>query len=283
MGATLLPDALWDLVQPFLPIPPRRSPREMSLANAGFSALEGTPFEIPEVSVMHRLVQTVLRLPLNPERWIMVPTLLVALALAFLYWFPIRRWMARWGTRSSELTRVMAGDGLVRDPTLTYTMAVTVNARAEHIWPWLLQLGYQRGGLYSYDWLDRLFGFLDRPSATRILPEFQRLSVGDKIPIGHGAQWPVAAIEPCRALVLDMRNQGGFDWIWQFGLYAIDERRTRFVSRSHVRPRTVWAWLFTIFAIEPSGFLMTRRMLLGLKQRAEALAAERSAPSVRAA
>jgi len=58
---------------------------------------------------------------------------------------------------------------------------VTVDARPEHIWPWLVQMGYQRGGLYSYDWLDRLFGFLDRPSANRVLPEFQHLAVGDTI------------------------------------------------------------------------------------------------------
>lgn len=206
----------------------------------------------------------------------MVPALVIALALAIAYWFPIRRWMGRWGTTSSDQARVMTGDGLVVAPTFTYTMAVTVTARPEHIWPWLLQMGYQRGGLYSYDWLDRLFGFLDRPSATRILPEFQRLAVGDQIPIGRGPKWPVAAIEPRRALVLDMRNLAGFDWVWQFGVHAIDERRTQFVSRSHVRPRTIWAWLFTILAIEPAGFLMTRRMLLGVKQRAEALAAEPS-------
>jgi hypothetical protein len=104
-------------------------------------------------------------------------------------------------------------------------MAVTVDARPEHIWPWLVQIGYQRGGLYSYDWLDRLFGFLDRPSAIRILPEFQNLAVGDRIPMGQGPSWPVA-----------------------------------------------WARLAT-YVIEPAGFIMTRRMLLGLKQRAEALRA----------
>ena len=80
----------------------------------------------------------------------------------------------------------------------------------------------------------------------------------------------MAAIEPNRALVLDMRNMGAFDWVWQFGLYAIDERRTRLVSRSRVRTKSAWARLLT-YAIEPAGFLMTRRMLLGLKQRAEAL------------
>jgi len=201
----------------------------------------------------------------------MLPVLLVILALALLYWFPMRRSMARWGTTPSDLTRVMAGDALIVHPTYSGTLAVTVNARPEHIWPWLVQLGYQRGGLYSYDWLDRLFGFLDRPSATSILPDFQRLAVGDKIPLGRGPSWPVGTVEPGRALVLDMRNMGDIDWVWQFGLYAIDEKRTRLVSRSVVRARTVWAWLITC-AIEPPGFIMTRRMLLGLKQRAEALA-----------
>ena len=176
----------------------------------------------------------------------------------------------------------MAGDGLLGRWTYSGTMAVTVNARPEHIWPWLVQIGYQRGGLYSYDWLDRLFGYLDRPSATGILPEFQHLAVGDEIPLGRGPSWPVAAIEPNRALVLDMRHMDAFDWVWQFGLYAVDERRTRLVSRTRVRTKSAWARLLT-YAIEPAGFLMTRRMLLGLKLRAEALAAARSDCSVRAA
>src|SRR4051812_20225835 len=212
----------------------------------------------------------------------MIPTLLVTLVLAVLYWFPIRWWMSRWGTTPSDLSRVMAGDGLLVDPTYSGTLAVIVNAPPEHIWPWLVQMGYQRGGLYNYDWLDRLCGYLDRPSATRILPEFQHLAVGDVIPLGWGPSWPVAAIEPDRALVLDMRSLGGIDWVWQFGLYAVDERRTQLVSRSRVRARTASAQLLT-FAIEPAGFVMTRRMLLGLKQRAEALAAAAGEHTVRAA
>jgi hypothetical protein len=206
----------------------------------------------------------------------MLPILLVILTVALLYWFPIRRWFGRWGATADDLSRVMAGDGLLVHPTYSGTTAVIVNTPPEYIWPWLVQMGYQRGGLYSYDWLDRLFGYLDRPSATRILPEFQHLAVGDKIPLGRGPSWPVAAIEPFRALVLDMRNMGGFDWVWQFGLYTVDENRTRLVSRSLVRPQTVWARLLT-YVIEPAGFLMTRRMLLGLKQRAETLSVRASA------
>jgi hypothetical protein len=202
----------------------------------------------------------------------MLPTLFVLLTFPVLYWFPIRRWMNQWGATPSDVARVMAGDSLLADYTYSGTTAVIVNARPEHIWPWLVQIGYQRGGLYSYDWLDRLFGYLDRPSATRILPEYQHLAVGDHIPVGRGPSWPVAVVEPNRALVLDMRNMGGLDWVWQFGLYPVDETRTGLVSRSRVRAHAVWARLLT-HTIEPAGFLMTRRMLLGLKQRAEALRA----------
>ena len=205
----------------------------------------------------------------------MLATLFVILGVSALYWFPIRRWMNQWGAAPSDLTRVMAGDDLLPDPTYSGTTAVIIDARPEHIWPWLVQLGYQRGGLYSYDWLDRLFGYLDRPSATRILPEFQHLAVGDRIPLGQGPSWPVAVVEPHRALVLDMRNMGGLDWVWQFGLYPVEENRTQLVSRSRVRARTTLMRLLT-HAIEPAGFIMTRRMLLGLKQRAEALRAESS-------
>jgi hypothetical protein len=194
------------------------------------------------------------------------------LAVVVLYSLPMRRWFVRWGATPSDLTRIMAGDAAVVDPSYSATMATTVAARPEHIWPWLVQMGYQRGGLYSYDWLDRLFGYLDRQSADSIVPQFQRLAVGDEIPIGRAHGFPVTAIEPYRSLVLSGTGDG-FAWVWQFGLYPLDERRTRLVSRNRVRvPRTLGSWLF-MRVIEAAAFLMTRRMLLGLKDRAEALAA----------
>jgi hypothetical protein len=205
-----------------------------------------------------------------------------ALTLALLYWFPARRWFDRWGCTATDLTRVMAGDAAVVDPTYSTTLAITVHARPEHLWPWLVQMGYQRGGLYSYDWLDRLFGYLDRPSADSILAQFQQLAVGDEIAIGRGEPFPVTALEPYRALVLSGAGDG-FAWVWQFGLYQVDQTRTRLVSRNRVRvPRTVGSWLF-MRALEPAAFLMTRRMLLGLKHRAEALAVADGEHSSRAA
>ena len=97
------------------------------------------------------------------------------------------------------------------------------------------------------------------------------MAVENEIPIGRGGGFPVTAIEPYRALVLGGKGEG-FQWVWQFGLYPLDENRTRIVSRNSVRvPITLGSWLF-MRAIEPAAFLMTRRMLLGLKRRAESLA-----------
>ena len=197
-------------------------------------------------------------------------TLLIILALAMLYWFTLRRWFARWGATRDELTRVMPGDRVIAEPTHSATHAVTVNAPPEDIWPWLVQMGYQRCGLYSYDWLDRLFGFLDRSSAERVIPEFQYLAVGDKILLGPREELTVTTLEPNCALALSY-NAHGLEWVWQFGLYPLNSNRTRLVTRGTERfPSTVGTWLF-MRIMEPAAFIMTRRMLLGVKERAETL------------
>jgi hypothetical protein len=204
----------------------------------------------------------------------MAAALLVILTAAVVYWCTLRRWFAWWGTTPDELARTMAGDSVIPTPTHTATQAITVNASPDDIWPWLVQMGYQRGGLYSYDWLDRLFGFLDHPSANRVLPEFQHLGVGDTIRLGPHQELTVAALEPARALALSYKT-GGFDWVWQFGMFPLDNSRTRLVTRGSERYQNNPAtWLF-MRVMEPAAFIMTRRMLLGLKQRAETLRRER--------
>jgi hypothetical protein len=162
----------------------------------------------------------------------------------------------------------MPGDDAVRDPYVTTTRAVTINVAPKDVWPWLLQIGAGRAGLYSYDWLDRLFGFIHGPSADRIIPEFQQLSVGDLIPIGRGPSWPVTILEPERVLVLEP-VPGRVTW--SFGLYPADSA-TRLVSRVRMRlySRPV-VWLAAP-AIDGAWLLMERKMLRGIKIRAESLA-----------
>jgi len=207
-----------------------------------------------------------------------VVMLLSPVGLWLLYWFPIRRWYKHWGVTDAEQKRRMSGDLEIPDPTYEAMLAITIAARPEHIWPWLMQMGARRGGLYSYDWLDQLFGFLDGPSAERIVPEFQRLAVGDVIPIGgaSGSGFPVKDLDPLRTLLLGGKA-GDVQWTWQFALYPIDERGTRLVSRNRARvPRTIRDAIF-MCVLEPAGFIMTRKMLLGLKRRAEALPANENA------
>jgi hypothetical protein len=171
----------------------------------------------------------------------------------------------------------MPGDTQVTLPSYEATLGVTISAAPAAIWPWLVQMGCGRGGLYSYDWLDRLFGYLDAPSAECVLPQWQRLTVGDEIPIGRGGGFPVKAIEPFRSLVLGGRAQDA-EWSWELALVPAGNGQTRLISRNRVSmPPGLRTWLTMLF-IEPAAFVMTRKMLMGIKRRAEAMAhAERKA------
>ena len=163
----------------------------------------------------------------------------------------------------------MPGDDQVVDPVLASTRGVTIEARPDEIWPWLVQIGHQRGGLYSYDRLDQLFGILDGPSADRILPQFQHLEVGDVIPMGRGPSWPVSIVEPGHALVIaPVEDQVS----WAFVLYPAEGASTRLVSRVRVRMGWPPAMKYLSVAVDIPWFLMERRMLLGIKDRAEAKA-----------
>lgn len=200
---------------------------------------------------------------------IIIVFILVA-SLGLLYWFPVRHWFNQWGTTKQEVTGVMPGDKVIAYPTNSAMQAVTIATTPENIWPWLVQMGYKRGGLYSYDWLDTLFGFLDRPSTKDILPQFQHLSVGDKIPWGHGEYLTVKEIEPPKSLVLDYQGRG-MEWVWQFVLNPIDTKHTRLITRGIERTPQSFIWRLGMLFMEPAAFIMTRRMLLGVKERAEAL------------
>lgn len=168
----------------------------------------------------------------------------------------------------------MPGDSQVTLPSYEATLGVTIYTAPAAIWPWLMQMGYRRGGLYSYDWLDRCFGYLDAPSANRILPEWQLLAVGDEIPIGRGGGFPVKAIEPFRSLVL-AGHARDVEWSWEFALVPLDAQQTRLISRNRVYVRDGLRRRLTMLVVEPAAFLMTRKMLLGIKRRAESLAGQR--------
>jgi hypothetical protein len=194
----------------------------------------------------------------------------IALSGAFslsVYLIVIRPWHLTWGATAAEARQPLPGDDVVAHPVYQYTRAITIDAPAAAVWPWLVQIGQGRGGYYSYDWLENLFG-CDIHSADRILPEFQRLAVGDTVRMYREGGGPppfiVVAIDPGRALVLG----GGDSYSWAFVLQPIDAQSTRLIvrARSYSDP----PWVAPLAGVEPITFFMEQKMLRGIKQRAEA-------------
>jgi hypothetical protein len=156
-------------------------------------------------------------------------------------------------------------------PLEVTTRAITINAWPTHVWPWLAQMGKGRGGLYSYDWLDQLFGVLDAPSSDTVISRFQGIRAGDTIPVGGSSGWPVAIAQPNKLLLLDI-NQTGAHVTWAFVLNPISPTKTRLILRVRARlPNTWWLPLQTA-VLDPAEFLMVRRQLIGVRERAERLA-----------
>lgn len=199
-------------------------------------------------------------------------TAITVAALFGLYQAALRPWFANWGATAQEVSMQLPGDELVPAPG-SLTRAVTVQAPAANVFPWLLQLGWERGGLYSYDWLENLMG-LGFVNADRIHPEWQQTKVGDLVSMGPPGKAPlpyiVARILPDRAVVLGHRTDDGAGWTdsWQFVLVPVDAHSTRLLLRT--RSNFTDGAMRAIFAvIEPGVFVMERGMLLGIKQRAE--------------
>ncbi len=197
---------------------------------------------------------------------IRIATSLLALGACFI-WLVYRPWAMNWGATDVEITRAMPGDSIIAEATFNATRAVTVNAAPEHIWPWLLQFGYKRAGLYSYDALDN-DGI---PSAEHIIPEFQNLRLGDSIPIGPGFFIAVEVLEHGREMLLVFPDWAEATWAW--GLYPEGPNRTRLVTRLRGRPRG-WTRIF----VDLGEIFPMRKSMLGIKRRAERLALQQSQP-----
>ncbi len=177
-------------------------------------------------------------------------------------------WQRRWGATDEEVQRAMPGDEEVEHPLMNATRAVTINARPEEIWPWLVQIGTGRAGWYSYDWIENLMG-LNISSTDSIIPEFQQLEVGDTIPLAPGLEIPVKVLKPNEMLLLVGHDSVVGDASWVFGLYPLDKEHTRLVTRTRVRWPITLGGILWLFVTEPGSFLMVRKMLLGIKRRVE--------------
>src|SRR5436309_2695948 len=188
------------------------------------------------------------------------------LLLAALYPLFLRRRILDWGATAGEAAGGLPGDELLEEADGVSTRAITVRAPASAVWPWVAQMGPSpRGGAYTYDWIENLLG-LNMHSADQILSEFQEPSVGDTIGFGSN-RMRLERVEPPR--VLAWRSQDG-NWVWTF---VLDERdgATRLISRNRFRLPTLAARIGMV-PMEAGSLVMERKMLLGIKERAEKLA-----------
>ncbi len=197
----------------------------------------------------------------------------VALASPLFLLSPLlRRWHLRWGATDAEVAGPMPGDDLLPESSFTTTRAITIEAPPERVWPWLVQLGWGRAGWYSYD----LFDNGARPSAERILPEWQSPSVGDRVPmaakIDDLTAFTIAGLDPGRSMLW---TKPGSTWAWQ--LAPARDGGTRLVTR--LRQRYDWRGdpggaLLTTVLFELGDFPMMRKLLLNVRRRAERPARE---------
>jgi hypothetical protein len=181
-------------------------------------------------------------------------------------------WALRWGATEEEAARPLPGDGLVTKADYVATRAITIDAPPRDVWPWLVQIGSGRAGWYTYDRLDNA----GVPSATEIIPELQQLEVGDLIPMVAGKDIGVRVkeLEPDHRM-LWWDEQGEYSWEWV--LEPVDGR-TRLLNRLRVT-RHPWTrkMLYELVAVN-GDVVMQRKLLRGIKQRAERLAAQRRIP-----
>jgi hypothetical protein len=172
-----------------------------------------------------------------------------------------------WGARPDEVAAKLPGDELLADPGLVTTRAITIDAPAGAIWPWLAQMGSGRGGAYSYDWIENLLG-LNMHSASEVLPEYQDIKAGDELPVGgRGPVMRVEVADPPRALAVRSTDM---NWVWMFTLLPEGDS-TRLISRNRIATRALnpAGRLFYLLFMEPGSLVMERKMLLGIKHRAE--------------
>ena len=197
-----------------------------------------------------------------------------ALVGGVLYRSLLRGPILTWGATREEASARLPGDELLERADGVATRAITIDAAPAAVWPWIAQMGPSpRGGAYTYDWIENLLG-LHMHSADHVLPEFQHPQVGDGFGYGPN-QMSFRRVEPDH--VLATQSADG-NWVWTFVLEETHDGTTRLISRNRFRLPKLKDRIGMI-PMEPASLVMERKLLIGIKQRAEKLARDRHDPA----
>src|ERR1017187_6305169 len=184
------------------------------------------------------------------------------------YYVVVRPGQLRWGATQEELARPLPGDDLVASPTFCATRAVTITGRPEDIWPWILQIGYDRAGFYGYDLIENLGSKRGIRSAAKIVPDLQRLGVGDRVYMSRIAYLVIHAMTANRFLVW-VGDEDPPTGAFTFGLFPVDEKHTRLVIRARLRYRWTDSRILLDLFTEFGDHVAVPKMLLGVRDRVE--------------
>jgi hypothetical protein len=206
---------------------------------------------------------------LRPRYQLPLFALLIALYVVILH-----PWFMNWGTTAQERQMSLPGDERVAQPAWAFTRAVTINAPSSEVWQWLVQLGQDRAGFYSYDWLENMTG-ADIHDGNAIRPAWQPRTIGDAVPMapaeilgvrpGEATILRVVAVDPGRSLLLSQLSAPDAN-AWATVLQPVDDHTTRLVIRErNAKAQTLFGRVFG----EPAHFVMQTHLLRGIKAHAE--------------
>lgn len=189
---------------------------------------------------------------------------IIVTGLVLTYLFVIRPWHLKWGATKEEQALELPGDNNVQRPDFNATRGITINSTPELIWSWIIQIGSKRAGWYSIDWLDNA----GIKSSEKILPEFQKIEVGQFIPFTpdqKNGMWVNDFKE--HEYILWVDKEGRATWLWY--LYRVDEKQTRLLTR--LRTKYVWKgfWIIYYLLYDFGDIVMMSKCMKGIKKRAE--------------
>ena len=184
--------------------------------------------------------------------------LFILLSFLFLYKFFIRPWHVNWGATTNEIEMSLPGDELVNSPNFIFTRAITIEAKPQEIYPWIIQLGHKRAGFYSYDWFDNSW----KRSSESILSHHQNLKIGDTIPISNFVLMTVDSLESDKFLTI-----GRGSWTWY--LNPLDDSNTRLITRMRGVYKGNFLMILVTYLTELGDLPFMRKSMIGIKQRSE--------------